>query len=340
MTAYAPGKAPENAGLKPLRGFRLQGVLLARAVGELKGPALLRGLFCAALVSTAALEAIRFGIVERPARLVPTVELVDPVVASVGDDVIRVSDAIAQAAFFGDAPEDPSDLESLIASGTVDDAVNQVALARAARTEGIDEALEIRAALALAERQILAEAYLDQVTTDAVTDDAILSRYEDEAAELAEERMMRLSQIVVADEELAHRIAAALPRQSFASVASKRSIDEASAGQGGRMGEIRARDLHPALAEAVTDLPVGGVSAPVETEQGWHIVKVEARRELRPAPLNERRPIIAAELKREAIVDALSNAREQAPMTIRTAEAIAETLADGPQTTIALVKPR
>ncbi|MEO1657537.1 MAG: peptidylprolyl isomerase [Pseudomonadota bacterium] len=329
----------KRSGADAVRGFRFTGMVLSRAMQELHGSTLLRALFCAALITATSLETIRLGVVQPPRTLASVSENLDPVVASIGDQVLRVSDAYAQAAFTG-APA--QDADELLASGTVDAVVNQVALAQAARSEGIADALEIRAALALAERQILAEAYLDQITRAAVNEQAIHDRYKSEQRALSEQAVMRISHIVVPSEDEAAKLAAQLPASSFPVLASRHSIDEATASQGGRMGEVRAADLHPILAKAVDGLRVGQASTPVETEQGWHIVKLEAKRELRLAPLAERRDAIVEDLTQEAIAAALDDAREAVPMRIRPAEAVVAALSeDEPAApTLALARPQ
>lgn len=304
-------------------GFQAR--IVIRGIAGLGSRSMLRALFCGVLVTAGALEAIRFGAVERPQPLATAYHSNDPVVASVGREVLRVSDAFAHAAFIGEDVELES-VPALIASGTVDDAANHLALAQAAREAGVDEALEIRAAVALAERQILAEAYLDQVARRAVTEEAILARYEAERDAVKEDNVLRLSEIVVATREEALALAKRLPRNSFASLAQKHSIAATTKGKGGLLGEVREGDLDPAMAEALTDIGIGGVTEPFETEAGWHLVKLESRRALRLPPLRERREAIAEALKQEAIAAALEGARVRAPLRVRSAQAIA---ADG-----------
>ncbi|MEO1042904.1 MAG: peptidylprolyl isomerase [Pseudomonadota bacterium] len=329
----------KTSSTEAIRGVRFTGMVLARAAQELHGSTMLRAIFCAALLTATSLETIRLGVVRPPQVLASATENLDPVVASIGDQVLRVSDAYAQAAFTGAPAGDAGDVGELLSSGTVDAAANQVALAQAARTEGIDEALEIRAALALAERQILAEAYLEQVTRAAVSEQAIHARYKAEQEALAAQAVMRVSHIVVPSRDEALVLAAQLPAASFPVLASRHSIDAATSPQGGRMGELRAADLHPTLRQAVDDLRVGQASSPVETEQGWHIVKLEARREVRLAPLNERRPAIVEALTQEAIAAALDDAREAVPMRIRPAESVVAMLNDDePTPTLALAR--
>lgn len=294
---------------------------MASALGELSPRALLRGLFCTVLVSAAAAEAVRFGVVERPASLYASMEAIDPVVARVGGEVLRLSDAKAHAAYTGlDVPSD--DVPSLLASGTVDDAVDHLALAQLAKDTGVGDSLEIRAAIALAEREILAEAYLERLAAEVASEAKIHARYEQEKAELERRSVLRLAKIVVADRDTAEALAKRLPRASFSALASQKSIDAATAKSGGQLPPMTVAELPQSLAAAVSALPIGGVTEPIKTEEGWVLVKLESRRTLRMPPLSERREAIARDLRAEAVAEALGVARERVPMRIRSAEAI------------------
>lgn len=309
----------KRAGAKASWGFQAHAA--AAALSGFGPRAALHGVFAAVLMCTAAAEAIRLGVVERPLTLMTAYQDMDPVVAKVGREVLRVSDAVAHAQFIGDDVEN-AEVPQLIASGTVDDAADHLALAQLAREQGLDGALEIRAAVALAERQILAEAYLDRIASAAVTEESIRARYEAEQAALEQDSILRLSKIVVATEEEAEAILDRLPRSSFSSLASAKSLDSETAKNGGLIGNVKAAELPEAVAAAVAELPIGGATAPIATEEGFTIVKLESRRAERLATFDERRDAIARTLREEAITSALSAARAKAPARIRAAEAI------------------
>jgi hypothetical protein len=86
-----------------------------------------------------------------------------------------------------------------------------------------------------------------------------------------------VSHILVATEEEAH---VALERldagESFSSVAADVSLDTASVGGALQCPSDAARWVPP-FADAVADMEIGDVSDPVETEFGWHIIKVDPR---------------------------------------------------------------
>lgn len=47
----------------------------------------------------------------------------------------------------------------------------------------------------------------------------------------------------------------------------------------GKIGPVPPSDLITEVGRATVSVPIGGVSDPIETGQGWHILKIEARRE-------------------------------------------------------------
>ena len=64
----------------------------------------------------------------------------------------------------------------------------------------------------------------------------------------------------------------------FAELARAHSDDTGNAAMGGDFGWVGPGDLPPALQSAVDTLEESEVSAPFETERGWHIVQVVERR--------------------------------------------------------------
>ncbi|MEM1380366.1 MAG: peptidylprolyl isomerase [Pseudomonadota bacterium] len=296
--------------------LRSQALIVRCGLATVSSRVMLRGVFMAALVGAMAMEAIRLGYVERPVSQTASIQsLADPIVASVGDEVVRVSDAVAHAAFIG--VDEPQDVHALMDSGVVSDVADHLALAEAARGMGIANSRDIRAAVALAERQILAEAYLQAVIDEAVSEDAIRARYDAESEALARDNLLRLSRIVVPTRDEAADLAERALRSDFGTLARRHSIDEATKRNGGALGELRASQLDPALDAVASALPIGGVSAPFEIEAGWQIVRLDTRRAVRLPPYEERRAEIAATLRQEALAEAMRDARDQAPLRLR-----------------------
>lgn len=106
--------------------------------------------------------------------------------------------------------------------------------------------------------------------------------------------------ILVDERSLARDIARQLqaaPRSKvgdlFESLAAEHSTDTSNAGQAGELGFFVAGDFVPEFEAAAADLDVGEVSDPVQTQFGWHVIRVTDRR---PQALDDVADQIANEL--------------------------------------------
>lgn len=116
----------------------------------------------------------------------------------------------------------------------------------------------------------------------------------------AEERHARHILVAFgADKDKARERAEALAQQlakggDFAALASAQSDDPGSKGKGGDLGWIKRGQMVEKFEEALFALEEGAVSAPVETEFGWHLIKLDALREAQTRPFDD--PAVQAEL--------------------------------------------
>jgi peptidyl-prolyl cis-trans isomerase C len=161
----------------------------------------------------------------------------------------------------------------------LDRAITDRAMVAAARTAGLDQDPEIRRRVRLAEENELRDALLRREVLPRVTDDLLRARYDRDAAGRTAEAEVRARHILVANEADARAILVEIQRgANFEEVARRRSTDPA-ARNGGDLGFFRQGDMVPEFAAAAFALQPGQVSAaPVRTQFGWHVIKVEERR--------------------------------------------------------------
>lgn len=90
--------------------------------------------------------------------------------------------------------------------------------------------------------------------------------------------------------------------ETFAAVAASLSDDEASRNAGGDLGDVEPGALPDALEHVLSDLPLDNVSEPVRGPNGFHVLRVTARRSA-PQPAFEelRERLYAALLNREML---------------------------------------
>lgn len=84
------------------------------------------------------------------------------------------------------------------------------------------------------------------------------------------------------DEEVKTRILQLKQRidsgEDFATIAAANSQDKGSAGAGGDLGWVNPGVMVKEFEEAMNQLQVGQISEPVKTQFGWHLIKIEERR--------------------------------------------------------------
>lgn len=95
----------------------------------------------------------------------------------------------------------------------------------------------------------------------------------------AEVETARVKAVALAEE-------AKKPGVDFIELAKKKS-EGPSAADGGDLGFFKRGVMVPEFERAAFTLPVGGVSQPIRTKFGWHIIKVDERRALEARPFEE-----------------------------------------------------
>lgn len=101
-----------------------------------------------------------------------------------------------------------------------------------------------------------------------------------------------------------------------------REVSEAGTAEaGGLIGPFEKGELVVELEEAAFTLPVGTVSEPIETQHGFHIIRVESRTEDRMRPLQEVREqlrnMLADRKFEKALKEFLERARAEATIEVQ-----------------------
>lgn len=98
----------------------------------------------------------------------------------------------------------------------------------------------------------------------------------------------------------------------FATVAKEKSTDPSAKSNGGDLGYFRREAMVPEFADAAFSIPPGTVGKdPVKTQFGWHVIKVDDRRQTVPT-LEEKEPEIREQLARQLVDELLANVRKGA----------------------------
>lgn len=150
---------------------------------------------------------------------------------------------------------------------------------------------------------------LPEVLVDDVDDEAVQAAFEERTA--AGNVVGTVSHILVATRREARDVLGRLDDgEDFAAVATETSLDQGSAANGGSLGVDQPLSTYVGeFAEAATNAPIGEVVGPVQTEFGFHLIRVDDRRELVLDDLREELRSEAAQgLVQTAVFDAYAEA--------------------------------
>lgn len=192
--------------------------------------------------------------------------------------------------------------------------INQELLSRAAVDKGLDKNPKLVAAMEMMRREQLAKAYLeDYVTTHPVTDAEIKSEY-DRAKAAAGGNEYKARHILVKTEAEAKAIIAQLNKKvAFDKLAKEKSIDKGSAVKGGDLGWNVPGSFVKEFGEAMQKLKKGETAkAPVQTEFGWHVIKLDDMRPTQFPALDEVKNQVRQQVQQKRVRDAITELRAKA----------------------------
>jgi peptidyl-prolyl cis-trans isomerase C len=136
-------------------------------------------------------------------------------------------------------------------------------------------------------RRALRDAYFDKSVRDAISDADARKYYAGQTGAMKPEEEVRARHILVESKDKARELFEKIAHGSdFAQLAKEHSKDPGSKDQGGELGFFARGQMVPQFEEAAFNLKKGEVSEPVESQFGWHIIRVDDRRQ-RAAPAFE-----------------------------------------------------
>jgi peptidyl-prolyl cis-trans isomerase C len=136
-------------------------------------------------------------------------------------------------------------------------------------------------------RRALRDAYFDKSVRQTISDADAKKFYENQVGSLKSDEEVRARQILVVSKDKAREVYEKLAHGSdFAQLAGGYSKDPGSKDQGGDLGFFGRGQMVPQFEEAAFRLKKGEVSEPFESQFGWHIVRLDDRRQ-RSAPAFE-----------------------------------------------------
>lgn len=168
-----------------------------------------------------------------------------------------------------------------------------------AQKRGLDSSEDYKAQMELARQTILIrELFADYQKANPVTDAEIKGEY-DKFVAANGGKEYRARHILVEKEDDAKKIIADVKRgQKFEDIAKKQSKDPGSGANGGDLDWAGANSYVPEFSQAMMKLAKGQMTdAPVKSQFGWHVIRVDDVRDAQLPPLEQVKPQIAQQLQ-------------------------------------------
>ncbi|WP_300032929.1 peptidylprolyl isomerase [uncultured Roseobacter sp.] len=232
------------------------------------------------------------------------------VLATVGNEDITLGHVIAALALL--PPEYHQLSDEQLYDGLLAQLIQQSVLA-----QSFEEELPTRLVMQLEneKRALVAREVVDDAVSSRLTEERIAARYDETFGNIQPEPEYNASHILVETEEEALKVIEAINNGAdFAETAREFSTGP-SGPNGGSLGWFGAGMMVPQFEAATIALAVEEVSGPVETQFGWHVIRLNDTRSKNIPTLEDARPDIEAKLSEEIAYDYVDRITDEASVT-------------------------
>ncbi|SDF15514.1 peptidylprolyl isomerase [Sulfitobacter delicatus] len=242
---------------------------------------------------------------------------VDTVVATVNDTEITLGHMMVARATL---PQQYQQLpDEVLFKGILDQLVQQTALADSFTGE-----LPPRVTLSIENetRSLTAGEAVEGIMAEAVSEEELQAAYDAQYKDAEPGQEFNASHILVETEEEAKAIKEEIDGGAdFAEVAREKSTGPSGPG-GGSLGWFGPGMMVPEFEEAVAGMEAGAVSDPVETQFGWHVIKLNETRTTDAPELADVREELETQVRQTKVQEAIEGLTEEADVDRSGAEGI------------------
>jgi len=234
----------------------------------------------------------------------------NPVLAKVNGAEIRQSDVALAEEELGPslAQMDPATKKENVLAFLIDMKI----VAKAAEDKKIEDRPDFKARLSFTRNRLLMDNLLASEGKAATTDQAMKKVYDEAAKQIEGEQEVHARHILVETEDEAKAIEAELKKGAdFAELAKKKSKDPGAA-DGGDLGFFTKDQMVPEFSAVAFTLEPGKISDPVKSQFGWHVIKVEEKRNRKAPDFDQVKAQIETYVTRKAQAEYVAKLREGA----------------------------
>lgn len=232
------------------------------------------------------------------------------VLAKVNGIDIRQSDLVAaEDELGGNLPpmDEATKRENLI--GYV---IDMKLVAKAAEDQKLADSDDFKRRLAFTRDRLLMDRVLGDQGKAAITDAALRKVYDEAIKQIGNEIEVRARHILVESEDEAKNLLAEIKKGAdFAEMAKKKSKDPGAA-DGGDLGFFSKDQMVPEFSAVAFKMEPGQLSDPVKSQFGWHLIKLEEKRNRKAPEFDQVKTEIENFVRRKAQADYVAGLRAAA----------------------------
>jgi peptidyl-prolyl cis-trans isomerase C len=185
--------------------------------------------------------------------------------------------------------------------------------AAAAEADKLAQSPEFEARAAYWRRRALRDEFFEKSIKGSISDALAKGIYEDKVKMLPAEEEVEARHILVASEDKIKELAEQIDKGGdFAQLAKDNSTDPGSKDNGGSLGYFTKGQMVAEFDQAAFALKPGEVSKPVKSKFGWHLIKVDDRRQKKPPTFEEVKPHIVGSMAQNKAQEVATTLRGKA----------------------------
>ena len=192
------------------------------------------------------------------------------------------------------------------------DLINRELVVQEAERRGMNKNADVQQQLELARQGVLLRAFLQEWTrANPVSDDALKAEYEKLKQQMGASEY-KARHILVASESEAKDLVAKLKKGEKFEELAKVSMDEGSKTNGGDLGWSAPGAYVKPFADALQKLKKGETSEPVQTQFGWHVIRLEDQRAGKVPGFDDVKPQITQRVQQQNLERLVADLRSKA----------------------------
>ena len=199
-------------------------------------------------------------------------------------------------------------------AAVIDTLINQEVVAQEAIKKGIDRNPEVAAQIDLQRQETLVNAFVQEyMKTNPVNDETMRKEY-DRLKPTIPAKEFKVRHILVAKEDEAKEVIAQIVNgASFENIAAEKSKDTGSKGRGGDLDWGPAARYVKPFGDALAKLKKGQMTAaPVQSEYGWHVIRIDDERATKVPTFEEAKPQLQQGMQGPLVQKMLADLRAKA----------------------------